>query len=132
MAGRRRGSATWLVRGPGLDGQRMNAVAQLLGQQGIDQPVPFDTAFAREGLRRDLHPEMRFASGPRPCMAGMQVRFIDDLRASGRSPSASRALMMSLTLMDEVSRCEAEGAARPAALHCGGSACGRRELPHNR
>lgn len=64
--------------------QRVDAAGEFRGQRGINHAVALDPALPFEGIRYDIHTEMRFAPRPVAGMAFMQMRFVDDLQAFRR------------------------------------------------
>ena len=68
----------------GLDGQRMNAAGQIIGQSLIDHAVDGDAGFAAESCSGDFYAVMGFAAVARAGVAGVKVRLIDDLQVVRR------------------------------------------------
>jgi len=59
----------------------MNRAGQFLGQYPVDAALAGNPALALERGGDDPDAEMALAAGPRPGMAGMTVRFIDNIEA---------------------------------------------------
>lgn len=76
-----RGDLTRLAGGASMNGERMNRTGQFVGQDIMNGAMPVKPAFAFKGRRHNINTEMRFAFRPRAGMAGMQVGFIDHLKA---------------------------------------------------
>jgi hypothetical protein len=64
-----------------VDGKRMHAVGKLGGKCGINQAMALEPALPGEGLRHDIHPEMRFPAGTMAGVALVAVGLVDDPQA---------------------------------------------------
>ncbi len=67
-----------------MNGERMHRTGQFIGQDLMYGAMPLYPAFAFKRRRHNINTEMRFAFRPGPGMTGMQVGFIDDLKALWR------------------------------------------------
>jgi len=71
-----------------MDGERMHPARELARQRRIDQAVTFEPALPAEGLRHDIHVEVRFAAGPMPGVTFVPVRFVLNAYILGRESFA--------------------------------------------
>ena len=62
-----------------MDGEGVNWAGEQLRKGHIHHPVAFDPALSGEGFRDDTHAKMRLAARSRAGMAGMKMRFVDDV-----------------------------------------------------
>ena len=62
----------------------MHALAQQIGQRGIDQTLPLDPRAAGERGRDDFDGEMGLTLGPRSGMSGVAMRVVNDRQALRR------------------------------------------------
>ena len=70
-----------LARRRGMDGERVDAGLELLGEGGVDQAVTLQPALATKSLRHDPDPEMGFSAGPMAGVSRMPIGFVDDFQA---------------------------------------------------
>lgn len=61
----------------------MDRTFKLVLQEAINQPLAGQGLQPRKGGRFDRHDEMALPALPRPGMAGMAIRLIDDVQAAG-------------------------------------------------
>ena len=66
-----------------MDGEGVDGAGKFLRKHRIHHPVALDPAFAGEGLRDDVDPEMRLALRPVAGVARVKMGFVDDCRLSG-------------------------------------------------
>lgn len=64
--------------------QRVNTLGEFVGQDLVDHTLAFNARCSLESGRDNLHAEVRFAFWAGPYVAGMKVRFIDDIQMRGR------------------------------------------------
>lgn len=62
----------------------MHAAGEFLRQCGVDHAMAFDSALSLEGVRHDINPEMRLATGLAPSMAGVLMGFVLDIQPDRR------------------------------------------------
>ena len=67
----------------GVDGKRMDAALELIGQQIVDQAMTGDPALPFEGIGHNIDSEMRFFTPLMSSVASMLIGFVDDLQAHG-------------------------------------------------
>lgn len=67
-----------------MNGERMNAPGQFLGQRIVDHAMTLHAALPFEGLRHDINAEVRLAAGPVARMAFMMPGFVFNLDADWR------------------------------------------------
>ena len=67
-----------------MDGERMNGTCELARERRIYHAVALDPALPLEGLRHNIHTEVRLAARPVAGVAFMQMRFIRDVEAFRR------------------------------------------------
>jgi hypothetical protein len=70
----------------------VDALAQEIGQERVDAPLPLEPAEAREGGAHHGHSEMRLAFRASPGVAGVTGRLVDDLEPFGGEGLAQPAL----------------------------------------
>ena len=87
-----------LVRGRGVDRERVHAALQLADQSIVDHAVALEPALAAKRFRDDIDPEMSLAARPVPCMPCMLVGLVHNLDALGRE----RRIQL---FCDDVARC---------------------------
>jgi hypothetical protein len=71
-----------------MDGECMHPARKLARQRRIDQAVTFEPALPAEGLRHDIHAEVRFAAGPVAGVTFVPVGFVFDVQVFGRESFA--------------------------------------------
>lgn len=74
------------LRGPCLNGERVQALGELAGQRPVDHPMGLDAALAAERLGGDFDAKMGLAAGSVADMTGVKMRFVIDLER-GRKKS---------------------------------------------
>lgn len=62
----------------------MDRTGQFFRQRLIDETVTIDAAFVREPRRHYMNAKMGFSFRSMPDVAGMEMRFVDDLQFTGR------------------------------------------------
>ena len=71
-----------------MDGERMHPAGELARQRRIDQAVALEPALPAEGLRHNIHAEVRLPAGPMPGVTFVPVGFIFDVEVFGRESFA--------------------------------------------
>ena len=71
-----------------MDGKRMHPARELARKRRIDHAVPLEPALPAEGLRHNIHAEVRFPAGPMPCVTFVPVGFVFDVQIFGRESFA--------------------------------------------
>jgi hypothetical protein len=71
-----------------MDGERMHPARELACKSRIDQAVALEPALPAEGLRHDIHAEVRFAAGPVAGVTFVPVGFVFDVQVFGRESFA--------------------------------------------
>jgi len=71
-----------------VDGERVDAAGKLGGKRPIHQAVALEPALPAEGLRHDIHAEVRFAAGPVAGVTFVPVGFVFDVQVFGRESFA--------------------------------------------
>lgn len=71
-----------------MNGERMHGTCKLARQCRIYHAVALDPALPLEGLRHNIHPEVRLAAGPVAGMALMQMGLVLNLEAFGKESFA--------------------------------------------
>jgi hypothetical protein len=71
-----------------VNGERMQGTGEFARQRGIYQAVALDPALPLEGLRHNIHSEVRLAARLVAGMALMQMGFVLDLEAFGKESFA--------------------------------------------
>ena len=67
-----------------MNGERMHAARQLVGERGVDHAMTLDPALSTERFRHDIETEVSLAARAMPSVTFMAVRFIFDVQAFGR------------------------------------------------
>ena len=67
-----------------MDCQRVDAACEFAGKRSIDHAVALDPGLPLEGIRHDMHPEMRLAAWTVSGVAFVPAGFIDHQQALGR------------------------------------------------
>jgi hypothetical protein len=71
-----------------MDGERMHPAREFARKSGVDQAVALEPALPAEGLRHNIHAEVRFAAGPVPGVTFVPVGFVFDVQVFGRESFA--------------------------------------------
>ena len=66
-----------------VDGKRVDATLELIGQQIVDEAMAGDPALPFEGIGHNIDSEMRFFTPLMSGVASMLIGFVDDLQADG-------------------------------------------------
>jgi hypothetical protein len=67
-----------------MDGKRMDAALELVGECRIDHAVTFKPALSAERPRHNIKTEMRLTARPMPGMSLVQMGFVFDMQALRR------------------------------------------------
>jgi hypothetical protein len=67
-----------------MNGKRMNAALELVGECGVDHAVAFKPGLSAERLRYNIKTEVRLTARPMPGMSFMQMGFVFDVQALRR------------------------------------------------
>jgi hypothetical protein len=67
-----------------MDGKRMDAALELVGECRIDHAVAFKPALSAERPRHNIKTEMRLTARPMPGMSLVQMGFVFDMQALRR------------------------------------------------
>ena len=67
------GRRSAFIRRLGVESERMNRTRQLRGERRINHAMALDAALPFEGVRHNIHPEVRLAAGPVACVPLMQM-----------------------------------------------------------
>jgi hypothetical protein len=67
-----------------MNGERMDAALELVGERRIDHAVAFEPGLSAERLRYNIEAEVRLAPRTMPGMSLVQMGFVFDMQALGR------------------------------------------------
>src|SRR5690349_15755957 len=82
----------------GRQGERVDTLLQLLGEDPVDEALPVDAGLAIEGCGDDLDPKVGLALRPGAGVARMPIAFVDDVEPFGRESAFELAPDASLDL----------------------------------
>ena len=82
-----------------MDGKRVDTGRQFTGEDLIDHTMALKPALPFEGLRHNIHPEMRLPARSVPTVALMLMRLSTTRMLSGVKASVNFRVMMSWTGM---------------------------------